>query len=338
MRVLLSVPPIVLAMLLYAIPSIAYIPAPSPPMLQYITLPAVLEVLQENIGHTIWNAVFPESLNDAIAIGISEGASGFTGGLAAKLVSLVDGNRESKDSTLTNAGSAGIFFAIRGIIRSVAEVLGGSTILITVASLTLATTISELVKLRGRAIGEQQKRVGNGPTMFDLMQFRNPKMQTLMNFRENEGKEPKLRGKIGKIMRRRPSDQRTEFPIIKKRELLLLGKTSPNEILSDFVKWFVYVISIPNAAYVSIEITANIGALAGICSQLIKENDLRTPKRLTLPIIEDEAPLARVSRAAFEGAVQFVTYEITRQWLLTVAPNPDRFLQAFNLNLDSLLL
>lgn len=313
----------------WIVPTTSLVPAPvAIQPLQYIQAPIIFEYIKENFNEIVWDAVLPSSLNDALAIGISEGASGFIGGVAVKFASLIDGNKQDKDSTLTNGGASGIFFATRGALRALAEILGGSTILVNVGSLILATIISEVVKLRGRTISQQQTRVGDGPTMLELMRFRDPKMQTLMNFRETEKKFKDVKRFPTRKLPPKPMPRASKMPVISELPInTKIPVLSKREIASDVVKWLVYDISVPNVAYVPIDVTANLGALAGITSQLIKETGKK--KRLSLPIVEEDIPLARVSRAAFEGAVQFVTYEFTRQWLLTVAPDPDRFLKAF---------
>jgi hypothetical protein len=309
----------------------AFIPAPSLQPLQYIQIPVIGQILWEQLGTTVWDSVFPEDLDDAVAISISEGASGFVGGVALKLASLIDGNKDSKDSTLTNGGATGIFFATRGGLRALGEFIGASTILVSLGTLLVATILSEVVKLRGRAVNQQQTRVGDGPTMMALMKFRNPSMKTLMQFKENESKfkNVKFMPRPDRQFGERRNRIGNEIPITS--EAPMLGKSSPIEIISDMVKWFSYAILAPDVAYVPWEVSANCGALAGIISQLVKEGENKDKIRLSLPILEDEDSVyARLPRAAFEGAVQFLTYEVTRQWLLAVAPNPERFLHAFD--------
>ena len=317
--------------------ALAYVPGPLPPPLQYVGAGAVVEVLWEETKGRVLGALFPESLNDAVAVAVSEGASGFLGGAAAKFVALVDGNKDSKDSTLTDAGASGVFFATRGALRSLAEFVGGSSTFALIASLLLATVFSELVKLRSRAISQQQTRVGNGPTMYELMKFRNPNMKTLMRFREKEVKFkdvknfPRRNVALESMRYRTPKPEEVKLPI----KPPMLGKSSPKEIISDVIKWVVYDAFEPNVAYVPFEVTLNCGALAGIVSQLVKE-ERNDNKRLSLPITEEESVFLRISRAAFEGAVQFLTYEISRQWLLGNVPNPDRLLHSFeNINILS---
>jgi hypothetical protein len=340
-----------------------------PPPLQYVDFPLVLEVLRQQAQNKILGSLFPQDLNDAFAVALSEGASGFVGGAAAKAASYIDGNTNSKDTTLTNAGASGVFFAIRGGLRSVFELVGTSSLVFTLTSSFLAFTISEIVKLRGRAISQQQTRVGDGPTMLELMRYRDPSMKALMNFRESEKQmnsisellqpPPKKESKgmnMQTLMKFREVEKNinnvkrfprrnvavesraslkqkppsmpiiSEFPI----NAPMLATSTPRELLSDVMKWFVYTSIIPDVAYVPLVITLNCGALAGIVSQLVKE-DRQTQQRLTLPIPESEdTAILRVSRAAFEGATQFFTYEVTRQWLLGNIPNPDRLLHTFN--------
>lgn len=323
---------------------LSYIPGPSLQPLQHITLPVIVEnTLDElhldQVGATVWGAIFPSDLNDALAVAISEGASGFTGGVAAKLIAAIDGNKQSKDSTFTDGGASGIFFATRGGLRALGEFIGGSSVLITIGSLAIATLISELVKLRGRAISEQQTRVGNGPTMLQLMRFRNPNMKLLMQFqnqtREDDAASDSRLKDVKFFQRRRSTRPVPQIPkppsVVEPASSPILGKSTPREIISDIVKWLVYDVTVPNVAYVPLEMSANLGALAGIAAQIVKETEDKSNVRLSLPIAQEEDnAYLRLSRAAFEGAVQFLTYEVTRQWLLAIAPDPERFLKSFS--------
>lgn len=67
-----------------------------------------------------------------------------------------------------------------GAIRSLAQILGLSTIAVNLFALFVATVVSELLKIRSRLISPQRTRVNNGPTMYDLMKFKNPSMFDLM--------------------------------------------------------------------------------------------------------------------------------------------------------------
>lgn len=58
------------------------IPSLSP--LKYITPDAVVSYITENFESTIWSSLLPIDQQDALAIFISEGVSGFLGGVALK--------------------------------------------------------------------------------------------------------------------------------------------------------------------------------------------------------------------------------------------------------------
>jgi hypothetical protein len=293
--------------LLIIIASIDAYVIPTTQPLQYITAPVAAQYLLESTTSTIWEAVFPETMDDALAVAISEGASGFLGGIAGKTMSIVDGNQNNRDNALTSAGASGAFFAVRGGVRVLADLIGMSTPLVDLSALIVATVLSELIKLRGRYISDQQTRVGNGPTMLELMRFRNPSMKDLMQFQRYE--------KTGELSPRR------------KR---VMGKVTREELLADIAKWVTYDVVVPGAAYVPWDSTASSGALAGIVAQLFRESDRAKG-------LQDNVAM-RLGRSSIEGAVQFLTYEVSRQYLLSVVPDPERFLTHFSETASALFL
>ena len=65
---------------------------------------------------------YKSDAQDALAIFVAEGVAGALGGIAAKGVSFIDGNKNNRDSALINAGTAGAYFGVAGAVRSLAEV------------------------------------------------------------------------------------------------------------------------------------------------------------------------------------------------------------------------
>lgn len=149
-------------------------------------------VLLESVSKTFVEAIIPESFDDAVAIALSEGAAGFVAGVASKAVSVIDGNKNNKDSALGNAANSGAFFFARGATRAIAELVGMSTLLVNIIGLSSALLFSELIKARSRSIEEQQTRVGKNK-MIDLMKFKSEEskassqtMLSIMKFRDVE--------------------------------------------------------------------------------------------------------------------------------------------------------
>jgi hypothetical protein len=168
----------------------SYVPQTYP--LQYISPPAAIGVLLESVSKTFVEAIVPESFDDAVAIALSEGAAGFVAGVASKAVSVIDGNKNNKDSALGIAANSGAFFFARGATRAIAELVGMSTLLVNIIGLSSALLFSELIKARSRSIEEQQTRVGKNK-MIDLMKFKNEEskassqtMLNIMKFRDVE--------------------------------------------------------------------------------------------------------------------------------------------------------
>ena len=110
--------------------------APSLQPLQYIT-PSVLggALFDEFLGlkdkavETVLAALLPVNQEDALAIFVSEGVSGSLGGLAGKVVSLIDGNKNKKETGFGGAaGTYGAYFGVAGAVRSLASLSGFSDV------------------------------------------------------------------------------------------------------------------------------------------------------------------------------------------------------------------
>ena len=126
-----------------------------------------------------------------------------------------------------------------GAVRSLAQISGLSPIAINLLALLAATLVSEGLKLRSRSILPQRKKVsgGNGPTMYDLMKFRNPSMFDLMKFRNNG-----------------------DLPLNQAR-MPMVGKVTANELRADVVKWLIVYSLLPsNTNLVELDDAVAIGA------------------------------------------------------------------------------
>lgn len=80
---------------------------------------------------------------------------------------------------------SGAYFGVAGALRSLAQIAGFSTFFVNVIALTFAALISEFIKIRSRSIEPLRTRVGNGPTMYELMKFKKPNMNDLMKYQKN---------------------------------------------------------------------------------------------------------------------------------------------------------
>lgn len=324
-------------------PSFAPLPPDSPP-LSYITGSAITEYLLESSRKTLTESLLPSSINDAVAVALSEGASGFLAGLVVKLVSVIDGNPDQmakKDSALTTATNTASFFAVRGGTKALADILGSSTIVINLLSLLTALFFAEVLKARTRDIMEKQVRVGGGKTtMLELMRFRDPKMQDLLDYEKMEkmnaeAAKRKAAADAASARRKstssftplgravlgngggRVSDKRKRLtntpPLIITEAAALspfFGKMSIVELLSDVIKWVAYDILAPENP--ALWEAFAVGSLSAIISQIAKERQYK----------EEESDLGirdlitnlvlRFLRAALEGGVQFFVYEGSR--------------------------
>jgi hypothetical protein len=102
------------------------VPSASP--LQYIDAGTIAEFYFENVGRALMSSALPVDQSDAIAIFISEGVSGFLGGVAVKGIAVISGDTNNKDSGLQNAQFSGLYFGVSGAVSSLAQIAGLSTI------------------------------------------------------------------------------------------------------------------------------------------------------------------------------------------------------------------
>jgi hypothetical protein len=162
---------------------------------------------------------------------------GALGGLAAKAIAFIDGNRYNRESTLVNAEISGAYFGVTGAIRSIAQIAGLSPIAVNLFALFLATVTSEVIKFRSRTLLPTRTRVKNGPTMYDLMKFKNPSMYDLMKYKQ---------------LNRLPSVPR----------MPMLGKFTETELKADIAKWMIVYSLLPSGStLVPLEDALSIGAL-----------------------------------------------------------------------------
>jgi hypothetical protein len=208
-----------------------------------------------------------------------------------------------------NAEISGAYFGVTGAIRSLVQVLGLSPIAVNLFALFTATVISELLKFRSRIIEPQRTRVNGGPTMYDLMKFKNPSMFDLMKFSRNG-----------------------ELPFTPR--MPMLGKFSESELKADIVKWLIVYSLLPSGAtLVSLEDAIAIGALSGLFSQLVRESEDKELAQLSADLenqsrrpwdrkrrAKADFPLTRIARSCVEGAVQLFAYEASRDYVYAITP------------------
>lgn len=231
---------------------------PSLSPLQYIDCRLLTEYLLDATLPALKSAVLPTDGQDAIAIFISESACGFLGGIAAKGISLIDGNKNNRESGLLSAQLSGTYFGVSATIRSLAQLAGLSTILVNTLALVFSILLTEAIKLRGQSIEPLRTRVGKGPTMYELMRFDKPPMLELMRFDRDDSIiiTPTSLDSMENSLSRRPSYDITQ-----------------TEIQADLTKWFlVYVLLPRNLVAPSLEDCAVIGACAGLLSQVVRES------------------------------------------------------------------
>lgn len=231
----------------FTTPVQSYLPTPSLNPLQYLTVPAIGSYLLDNVQSTVWGLLLPVDQQDAVAIFISEGASGFLGGIAAKGIARIDGNRNNRDTSLASGELSGAYFGTAAAIRSLAQLAGLSSFFVNLLAVIFASALSEFVKTRRRNIRPLQTRVGRGPTMYDLMKFKNPSMLDLMKFAKNEKIELTPRMKM-------------------------MGQLTTVEVYADLVKYFVVYVALPRGTVQRLEDAVAIGAITGIVSQLVRES------------------------------------------------------------------
>lgn len=268
----------------------SFIPPYSPSLqpLRNIDLATIGEFILNSAESKVLGSIIPSDLNDAVAIVFSESVSGFAGGLAFAAIALIDGNPSFNESVIEVASSSGAFFATRGIVSTIGEIVGMSTPLLDILIIITPILVSELFKIRDQSIRAIQTRVGKGPKMFDLMKFQRPSMKLIMDFK---GKE----------------DMR-ESRESKKKSI------SPTEIQADISKWVTFSILTPDSSLVPLESAAAVGALSGLAAQLWREMDkseIISLQKYAMDYVN------RIFRASFEGSVQFLIYEFTRQIMMS---------------------
>jgi hypothetical protein len=201
--------------------------------------------------------------------------------------------------------------------------------------------ISEIIKLRSRDIANQQTRVGDGPTMFELMKARDPSTYDLMKFRNyekvnnisnNNKKENKIKPFIFQPKIEPGITRPEKVEKLETGKQKIISKYVPTEIASDVAKWITFDSLVPNAAYVPLDTSFTLGSVAGIVAQIIKESNLMKDNKNmnnNSKLLKLDNVLIRSAKSALEGGVQFWTYEVTRQAFLINVADPDKYLIGF---------
>ncbi|KAJ1431277.1 hypothetical protein B484DRAFT_448441 [Ochromonadaceae sp. CCMP2298] len=219
------------------------VPSASP--LQYIDAGTIAEFYFENVGRALMSSALPVDQSDAIAIFISEGVSGFLGGVAVKGIAVISGDTNNKDSGLQNAQFSGLYFGVSGAVSSLAQIAGLSTITVNVLALAIGFLVGQSLKYRSRTIEPQKKRVGKGPSMYQLMRFDQPAMGEIMKFQRKEN---------------------SDIVAVKSK-----AELTQTEIAADLTKWFFIYFLTPKNLATKLEDYVFVGAFAGIVSQLVRE-------------------------------------------------------------------
>jgi hypothetical protein len=107
-------------------------------LIEYVkdSIPGVFDSAEK----TVFNALLPIDQVDAVAIFISEGASGFLGGVVLKLISIIDGNK-NKDAGIIAAGTSGAYFGVAGAVRALGQIAGLSPLFMNLIALVLASAV-----------------------------------------------------------------------------------------------------------------------------------------------------------------------------------------------------
>jgi len=274
---------------------LTYMTTPTLQPLQYIDLRLISEFIFDQARDTFVGYTFPQSVPDAAASIISSGASGLIAGVTVSIVAGFDGNKNFNDSALASAGTSGFYFATRSSVSVIGEIIGMSTPVVDILAIILPIMVSELFKLRVRAIKEQQTRVGEGPTMLQLMRFERPSMKELMQFRERERE---------RTLRYLEESRSMQKP--------MLAKVTSDELISDITRYVTFAAVYPAVCDVPVLGSAEAGATAGLIAQLIleKQQSSVSVEARTLP-----NRILRCLRATCEGSFQFLAYECSKKYL-----------------------
>ena len=113
-----------------------------------------------------------------------------------------------------NAGASGIYFGVNGAVLSLATIGGVSQFGVSLAAAIFSVLASEFIKIRARTIEEQRTRVGNGPSMYELMRFKEPSMNQLMSFSKD--------GVAKAFSARRPIKEITAYEVYAGRSMSMI--------------------------------------------------------------------------------------------------------------------
>lgn len=165
---------------------------------------------------------------------------------------------------MVNGEASGAYFGTVGALRSLAQLAGLSSIFVNLLSLVLAASLSEVIKIRNKALTSIRTRVGKGPSMYELMKFRRPSMREIMRFSRTE----------------RSSSSPTS-PFLPSPSMTM-GSMTEIEIRSDLVKWLLISLCLSlTGSMASLEEALVVGVVAGVGSQVVREkNDEETSNEI----------------------------------------------------------
>lgn len=324
-----------LAWALWPLMAAGYIPSMIPPEipslypLQYVTPGVVFQYAVESVNSAVVSALIPKDSNEALAIFISEGAGGFFGGIARRVIGRIDGNKLKGSSELISGAGGATYFGIAGAVRSLAYAGGASQLAVSLSALLTSVVISTVIRVRRNIIKEQQTTTMSFPKikMYDLMRFRNPTMKDLMVFRKTgsvpvQKDTPEMRSKMSEIEFQADAAQFTLLSLLAPSSFLPMG----GAVAETF-------------AISSLERALLIGALCGLAGQGVREakdRELEEQRRRVSRKRQkdglDSGPammgdgylpdyvLTRLARAAVEGAGQLLTYQAARDYVRELSP------------------
>lgn len=235
------------------------------------------------------------------------------------MIASIDGNKNNRDSSLISGESSGAYFGSIGALRSLAQLAGLSSIFVNLISLSFAALLSAAVKIRERALPAIQTRVGRGPTMYELMKFKNPSMLDLMKFARDE-------------------DKTVLTPRMK-----MMGSMTGVEIQSDLMKWLAISLLLPlSGSMVSLEDAVAIGVVSGVASQLVREQkdrelsqEIRRETRKKKKLLNQFILSEREAQSSFPWTPFFsrrtTTGSINKEYTSLRRNKTQKLLETFNL-------
>ena len=260
-------------------------------------------------------AALPTSMEDLVAIGVSEGVSGLIGGLASREVENLVGDVK-KDAFVTDGVISAIYFGVRALFRSLAQVAGLPRPVAIFFADIAGSIASESAKAAGRAASSMQARENE----IDCQANEKDELcveVTEINYPGNEGSLQLNEEIISKIDFQNNSVAQVSFATT------LLSSVSLAEIIVDVTKWVAYDLLVQDSDTVSQLEAALCGAGAGMLAvsllhflQMIWTEQLALKDNVDFP--------TRVARAGLEGGILFLVYEATLNYCSVAFPDPIR--------------